>query len=127
MNRPEQDKLDKLPKWAQDYINGIERERETAIRALNGYLDGQTESPFYIDELERTGEQPGPSHKRRYIQARRMVVNHGGVELTIYLRDKEAIEMQYESRTGSMAEVALIPRSFQNIALKAVENLRRKP
>ena len=29
MNRPEQDKLDKLPKWAQDYINGIERERET--------------------------------------------------------------------------------------------------
>lgn len=126
MNRPEQDKLDKLPKWAQDYINGIERERETAIRALNEYLDDQTESPFYVDELECTGEQPGPSHKRRYIQARRMVVNHGGVELTIYLRDKEAIEMQYESRDGTMEEVALIPLGFQRITLKAPKNLRRR-
>ena len=34
----------KLPKWAQDYIKDIVREREVA--ALNDYVNEQTTSPF---------------------------------------------------------------------------------
>lgn len=58
----------KLPKWAQEHIRKIEREREVAVRALNQYVDDQTPAAFYVDEPESTGEQVGPSFKKRYFQ-----------------------------------------------------------
>ncbi len=34
--------ITRLPKWAQEYIEDLRREREMAIRALNSYIDEQT-------------------------------------------------------------------------------------
>ena len=125
-NKPEQEKIEKLPKWAQDYIGQIEGERLVSVRALNEYCDSQTESPYYVDEYECTGERQGPSSKRRYIQTRKMEVSHGDVVLRIYLRDEDAIELQWESRVGSMEEVAMIPQSFYKVSLKAAGNMGRR-
>lgn len=57
----EQDKIAKLPRWAQEHIEKIGRERDQAINALNRFLDGQTPSGFYVDDCVCTGEEQGPS------------------------------------------------------------------
>jgi hypothetical protein len=124
--KPDQEKIEKLPKWAQDYIQQIEGGRLASVRALNEYCDSQTESPYYVDEYECTGEQQGPSFKRRYIQTRKMEVSHGDVVLRIYLRDEDAIELQWDNKTGSMEEIAMIPHGFHKVALKAAGNMRRR-
>jgi len=115
------DRFDKLPKWAQSHIRTIERERDTAIRALNQYIDNQTPSPFYSDEYVSTGEaQRGPSGKRRYFQAYKMEVDHGGVLLNIMLREalsqsaqKPCIELQWGGSGRGMDDVIFQPYSFQ--------------
>ena len=111
----------KLPKWAQREIEKLERERDQAIRRLNEYIDDQTPSPFSIDDWVSTGEEAGPSTKTRYIQARRMNVDYGGVCLDIILRDdgyKKSIDLQWsrEHRAG-LKPVYMVPRSYQQVEL----------
>ena len=113
--------LEKLPKWAQEYIADLEREREMAIRTLNQYTDNQTASPFYVDELVCTGEEQGPTHKRKYIQTCRMVVEHAGVELTILLRHDDRIELSWAGRNGQLRDIGAIPRSYQSIDLLGIQ------
>jgi len=112
--------LEKLPKWAQEYIRDLEHERETAINALNQHLDNQTPSPFYVDELVSTGEQQGPSHKRRHFQAHRMTVGHAGVELNILLRHDDRIELSWFG-DNHMRNIGIVPRSYQSIDLIGTE------
>lgn len=45
---PEQ--LDKLPKWAQEHIRCIERERDGANDCLSQRVANQEPSPFYVSE-----------------------------------------------------------------------------
>ena len=113
--------ITKLPKWAQQYIKGILLERKTAIRALNEYVDSQTPSAFYIDEMESTGEEQGPSVKRRYIQGQRMQITHAGITVDIILRDT-TIDLQWdeENRHG---DVAMIPSSYMAMRLVAKKNM----
>ena len=113
---PTPEQLAKLPVWARTHIEDLAREREVALNALNKYVDEQTDSPFYVESLECTGEKAGPSLKRRYIQTARMTVKFKGVELNIMLRDRDGIELQWgdASHTG---HVAFVPSSFQSALL----------
>jgi hypothetical protein len=122
-------KISKLPLWAQDHIKSLERERETAIRALNEYCDVQTPSPFYFDELESTGEEGGPTTKRRYFQGQNISIDWKGVHVDIYLRMEgpqgdSSIEISWDSAGHTGTEIAMIPKSFQRVALVAKENMR---
>jgi len=121
-DKPTPEQIDKLPKFAQSYIRDLIRERETAIKALNDWTDTQTPQSFFIEEMICTGEEAGPSIKRRYIEGHRMAVVHKGVRLTICLRDKE-IDLQWEDERRSMKEVAMIPRSYQQVFLTSAENM----
>jgi hypothetical protein len=119
------DKIAKLPIWAQDYIRKIEREREVAIRALNDYTDESTPSPFYVDEPESTGEQAGPSFKRRYIQTHKIAVEWKGVLLEIYLhQDENEIDIGWSDLSRQLKHVAFVPVSFNRAQLIAKENMR---
>lgn len=113
----------KLPVWAQDHIKELERERETAIRALNEYVDGQTESPIYYDDMVSTGEERGPSSKRVYVQSRNIEIAHGGVHLEVDLRG-EVIAIKWEDANKAMANVAFVPTSFHAASLISKENMR---
>jgi hypothetical protein len=77
----------KLPKWAQEYIKNIEREREMAIRTLNEFQDSDTPSSYWIEDNVCTGEEQGPTTKRHYVQANRVTVKVGKGEVDFYLRD----------------------------------------
>lgn len=122
MTDPTSEQIAKLPKWAQEYIRQLERERAEAIRALNRYCDDQTPSAFRIHELESTGETVGPSQKTRHIQTHKMEVDWQGVELTIILRN-DSIDLQWRGSAGVTSECAFIPRSFQAANLKSRDYL----
>lgn len=119
MNKPTQEQIEKLPKWAQEYIRDVERQRETAVLALNTYCDEQTPAPLHVEELECTGEERGPSFKTRYIQGRRIAATWQGVNLYIYLAD-DCIELKWEGQRRSLDECAFIPYSFQAARIKAI-------
>ena len=119
-------KTAKLPKWAQEEFANIKRERDLAVKELNSYIDTQTPSCFRVDELVCTGEERGPSLKRRYIQAREIVAVAGDVELSIRVRNMDGrttIDLQWGIEM-STTEVPMIPESFQRVRLVAKENLR---
>lgn len=118
------DRIKKLPVWAQEIIEDLAQQRETAVRALNKYADDQTPSPFYIDELECTGEEKCPSKKTRYIQTRKIAVEHAGVHLSILLRDGSIDLQWWESLNRGAGQVAFVPKSFQAVDLIAKENMR---
>lgn len=111
----------KLPKWAQQHIKDLKRERDIAVRALNEWTDAQTPGPIFVDELVSTGEQQGPSTKRRYIQGRRVTCDWLGVRLEVMLR-KEYIDLQWSNPERLCSDdVAFIPSSFMAARLIAVQ------
>ena len=115
--------ISRLPKWAQQRIKDLERERETAVRALNEYVDHRTPSPFYTADLVCTGEETGPSSKRVYIQTHHMTVVHQGVELSILLRD-DHIDLGWAASENTMKHVAFVPSSYQQAKLMSKEHMR---
>lgn len=117
-------KIAKLPRWAQDHIKRLQQQRDAAVVTLQEWEDHQTEAPFYTDEMicdgGLSGLQYGPSSRRRYFQARKMEVVHGGVCLEIILRDS-CLQLSYE---GLGHEVALIPEGHQTVRLVAKDAMR---
>lgn len=129
--KPTTTQIQSLPKWAQEYIRDKERERDLSLRQLNEWSDNQTPSSIFTDDYVSTGENQGPSSKRRYIQGYKLKIEHAGVHLDIMLVRKDdpqrdfGIELQFSApnmRTGT--HVAVIPKSFQTIELVAKENMR---
>lgn len=86
------DRLRVLPVWAQEHIEDLLRERDTAVRQLEEYLDNQTPSAFSVEELVSIpasagrNDAPngnGPRLITRYVQSHRMRVEVGKVYLDI--------------------------------------------
>jgi hypothetical protein len=118
-----EDKIKRLPKWAQDHIIHLERERDVSVRKLNDFCDNQTKSPIFIDDLICTGEEKGPSKKRNYIQSKRIELEYSGVYLQIICRDN-CIDLNWSNGQYGSGEVAFIPVSFQAARLTSKENMR---
>ena len=119
----------RLPKWAQERIESMERERDTAVNALNAYTEHQTESPFYFDDFLCIGEDGagrGPTFKRVYINGtNEMTVLFKGVELTIILSPNDkGMSISWNNADYMSGHVAMVPKSFQQVELIAKENMR---
>ena len=119
-----EEKIKKLPKWVQNNIKSLERERESAINKLNEYIDNQTPSSVFYEDLVCTGEQQGPSNKRKYIQSHRIEFEHDGVYCAVTLR-KGYVQINWSGgeRWGSR-DVAMIPESYQSIRIVSKEKMR---
>ena len=118
------ERIKKLPRWAQEIIEDLDRERTVAIRALNEYCESQDPSPFYIDEWESTGETRGPTTKTRYIQTRRIEVDHAGVHLSVSISNDNDLILQWSDQNRRVGEVAFIPESYQRARLVSKDNMR---
>ena len=132
-DKPTPEQLAKLPQWAQAHIHYLDRERKTAIDALNDHLDHQKPSPIYWDEYLSTGEgdqtsPTGPTNKRFYAQTRSVTIEHAGILLRVLCRsgerDTSGIDLQWSVPTGAIDMVALVPKSFQQVILVSHENMR---
>ncbi len=124
MNIPTPEQIAKLPKWAQEYIENLDRRVVIAERELKKMQDSQTPSEFYIDDVLCIGEGT-PQHARRYVQTHKMTVEHDGVKLTILLRqDEKGIDLQWNNTSRLMSEVAMVPLSFNKVKIVAKEFMR---
>lgn len=113
-------KIERLPKWAQEYILDIEREREAARKKLNKYLDKQTPSCFYTEDLVSTGEQHGPSRKIRYLpDVHTMYVEHADVKLEVSIYGVDGIRIQWsDAQENTNDKVAMIPKFHNYVEIK---------
>jgi hypothetical protein len=123
------EELAKLPKWAQDKVKDLSRERDVAVRYLNEWVDDQTPSPISIMEMVCVGEQQGPSIKKRYIQATDVEFVWKGIELTVALREggpqhDNAIQLSWGSEKRGMAHVCMMPLAYNRVQLITKENMR---
>lgn len=120
------DKIAKLPKWAQQHIIQIERQRDAAIDTLNRSIDNQTETDIWFCEHPSTGEDGarGPIQKKFYVPSHWIEIDFEGVKCTVLLREGSGIDITYSSSDRHMAEVALVPRSYQQIYLVSKQHMR---
>lgn len=120
--RMEDNRIKKLPKWVQEHIKKLERERDVSVRALNESCDDQSKSPIYYEDNVCTGEKSGPSVKRKYIQSHgKITVNHEGIQLDILCREG-LIDLRWSNDVHG--DVALIPDSYQGARLVSRDNMR---
>lgn len=118
-----QEQIARLPKWAQEHIRDLARQREAAIAQLARFTDEQTPSPIFIDEWASTGESRGPTARRRYIQSNVVCFRHAGLRLDVALKS-DSLSLQWEPQAGASIDAALIPESFCQARLTTKENMR---
>src|SRR5262245_40263760 len=122
----DKEKFDKLPVWAQQYIQKLARERDTAISTLNKLLDAQTRSSVYYDKIVCTGESQtgGPSTKRHYVQSDDITIAAYDVELHVRLDEKHRrLKLSWNDPGHMSTEIAMIPTQQQQVELVHVDNL----
>lgn len=121
---PSKEKLEKLPVWAREYIRDLEIKAEHSKMALDSYLDDQSPSKFFTEEMI-CDTQP-PRFIRRNIKTHSLWVEYEGVKLNILIRGtpREGIELSWGANKTLTEEVPLIPLSYQKIKLIRKENVR---
>ena len=125
---PTEAQLAKLPKWAQEHIEDLRMQREAAIRALAQFTDEQTPAPFWCDDMHCTGEEAGPTQRKRFISTRSVYVRWAGVEVRVQLHDDDSCHHKsigvYASSNRLADDVAFVPVTRNGIAISSARYLR---
>jgi len=118
------DQLNKLPKYARQYIQMLERQViESEAKALR-LSDTQTETNIWVEDYGAD-----PEHRREYVQGDTVVIAHAGVCLRVDAHRERGIELSWsEGDTPyGTGEVAFIPTSHQQARLSNVDDLYTWP
>lgn len=119
---PRWKQIEKLPKWAQEWIVELNRQGETAKRELRERTDKDTVSPFYVENMLCL-ERGAPETTRYYIQSDRMCFEHGGLHVDfLYRRDggragAPVLDIQYSGSERMSEDIMFQPRSHQQFYL----------
>ena len=119
--------FDRLPKYAQEYVLDLERERANALDELRKLEDAATPTKVWTDDFESLGEEYGPTMVKRYFQCDRLEIESAGVHLSIggLWDDKEITLSWRPSGPGHpLGDVCFIPTAYQQVKLVALENAR---
>ena len=124
--------IDKLPKWAQEHISSLERERDEAVKTLARFEDSQTESQIYYEQMPSDGRQSGPSFSRRYINGAThgVTFNAHGVQLDVRIHDEgprnqPSIGLSWSADERYLSRnVAVIPTGYQQLSIVAQANMQ---
>src|SRR6516165_3957751 len=108
INDEVEDRVVKLPKWVQDYIRLLQRERDDAIWHYQSQLDDQTASPFFHDTIECcTGKS---EIKRRYVQASHIQCEMSGIVVDVRPYERDGyISVMFSRTDNAIGGVAIIP------------------
>jgi hypothetical protein len=121
---PTPEQIEKLPRWAQEHIKDLDRRMVVAERAVAEYKDSQTPSEFYYEDHLCIGGG-SPQLIRRYIQTNRMTIEHAGVQVDVLVREGDPeIEIGWSDPTRMCREVAMVPKSFQQIKIIHPKHIR---
>lgn len=122
MNDPSiREKIERLPKWAQDHIKDLVRQRKEAVEALDNYIDENNVGPFIFSDFV-CDKDGGPSIRERHINADKVRIEYGGIMLDINLsnqyRDEKAIYLNWSPRRSKPNSiVAIVPSASNSLSL----------
>jgi hypothetical protein len=122
-------RIAKLPAWAQEKLKTSERERSYAMERLAEFLDHQTPSKIFVERMlgTCTGELR-PCVDKVYIQGESITFEHAGVRLRVSIYDnntgRDCIHLQWEDVNRLCREVAMVPLSLQYVKLISKETMR---
>jgi len=113
VNQPTPEQIERLPKWAQAHIRELERDRRTADEALARYLDDQTPTQVWYEEM-LTGLEV-TKWPKRYINAHEVRFVNAGVALTVRIPyGGDNIELDWGPEEGhGLGDLCFIPTSYQ--------------
>lgn len=108
--------LDRLPKYAQEYIKDLERTVETAEAKLDQYVNVNNHGSFAVQELVCLTENRSLERK---IDAYRMRVEHADIHLEVSIGHDDCIDLRWTAGSDryGLGDVAFIPTSYQNAKL----------
>jgi len=122
-----EEQFKRLPKYAQEYIRDLERERETALKVMRKLEDDQTPTKVWESDFESLGERKGPTEVIRYFDCDRLEIESAGVRLSIGgLWDDKEITLSWRpaGEGHPLGDVLFIPTSYQQAKFVALENGR---
>lgn len=132
-------KIARLPKWAQDYIRTLERNRAEAISEVDRVLNDQVKRldhyshTFYTDDNLSLGRESGCEHKKRYFLASSVSVElDNGIHLNINPINERGgqsgeIRLYFDLRRskgeGFSNDVAIFPAASNSIVLRKINKV----
>lgn len=128
MNAEEQARLAKLPKWAQDHISNLQTTLSNNLGTLKRIQNEKQVGPFIFPD-SFFQEQGGPKPIHRRVNAPIAYVEHGGLRLTIILREedgangKPSVEIQFSSATSN-APAVIVPSASNSISIQSLVHFR---
>lgn len=116
--------FEKLPKWAQQHIEEIQRQRDSAVAALKQYLDHQTPSRIYFEDFVCL-EKGAPDYTKVYIHPSRDEVTFLLDKTDDVRENAVTVRIDREDPTQVLISAAwntisIHPNSANQIALKGV-------
>ncbi len=110
--------ITKLPKWAQERIRNLERQRIAAVEALDDFEAAHATGPVTVHQMV-SDKSGGPSSRKVRFDAHWLTIEHAGVALDITLADDEIRVSYTQGKSMPSSPVYLQPTSFQQFKLKA--------
>ena len=118
MSRPTSEQIVKLPKWAQEHIRDLERQRMAAVEALEDFTAKNDTGPVCCRLMVSDGASRGPSSRQVRFDARWVEIDHAGVHVDLTLAEGE-VRVAYTLSARAAGCVYLQPTSFQQFKLKS--------
>jgi hypothetical protein len=116
LTEKQKEQLTKLPKWVQVHLRDLERQREEAIRSLDGFTARQRPSKIWTEDWICDGESRGPTTRKFFVQSNSVNILHNEIELRILCRD-EGIDLSWSGPKYSVRDVPMIPKSSNEVYL----------
>lgn len=121
-------KIAKLPKWAQGYIKNVERQRDCAVRAYEEMKDAQTPSAIYAEDMDSVTASGGPANRKTYLQSHAVNIQAHGILLRVATEYGntygESITLSWSKAENFSGDIAFIPLSYQHAKLITKEKMR---
>lgn len=109
----------RLPRWAQDYVKDLVRERENAVSILNEFQDDQMPSNVFFEKHACTGEVPGtnaPVTKKCYVSTRHLTFLVGKREVYVSLHEDQG--HFYLDVSAGFASLRFQPQASNSIRIE---------
>jgi hypothetical protein len=94
------DRITKLPKWAQDRFATLTRKAHRAEQKLSEYMDDQTPSKVWHENFT--------SGSKQFVQTEKITIEHADVVLDVTLFEDEPIKLSWRPSGGGFASVTSV-------------------
>ena len=121
---PTPKQIAKLPKWAQSHIEQLDRQRRSAIDALDKFQDSDEPTGVSYEQFKQLGR--GSEFLTRHLDTHQVQFVHNGASLVVTLHDDErGIQLSWGPEGGhGLGDMCFTPTAYQQAR---ITNLAYQP